>query len=123
MRFILPQRRAECRDYIWGLAPDAVLEIEIKPYQKRLPSNLRSRIKILVRELGAFNGICYEEMNGLVHKMYYPKRDRVIDGKTIESSIPTNELTPDEARIIETELVDLGARIGCPLSDPHQAKD
>lgn len=95
-------------------------EIEARK-KKKLPANLRSRIKILVRELGAFNGICYEEMNGLIHKLYYPKRDRVIAGQTIESSIPTNELTPDEARIIEQELYNLGATLGCPLSLP-QAK-
>lgn len=121
MRFVLPQRRREALDYIATTGPEEVLEVEIKPYQKRLPTNLRARVKILVRELAAFNGITYEEFNGIVHRLYYPKRDRVIAGQTIESSIPTNELTPDEARIIEQELYNLGATIGCPLSLP-QAK-
>lgn len=120
-RFILPTRRSEAISYIEGLPKEEVFEIVCQPYKKRLPSNLRSRIKILVRELAAFNGICYEEFNGIVHRLYYPKRDRVIAGKTIESSIPTNELTPDEARIIESELYSLGATLGCPLSLP-QAK-
>lgn len=119
MRFILPQRRKELLAYVETLPPDEMIEADFRPYQKRLPANLRSRIKILVRELGAFNGICYEEMNGLVHRLYYPKRDRVIAGQTIESSIPTNELTPDEARIVEQELYNLGATIGCPLSIPQ----
>lgn len=95
------------------------LEVSIGPFKQRLPTNLRSRVKILVRELAAFNGITYEEFNGIIHRLYYPKRDRVIAGQTIESSIPTNELTPDEARIIESELYSLGATIGCPLSIPQ----
>ena len=118
-RFISPQRKAEASAYLDSLPQDEMIEIEFKPYQKRLPTNLRARIKILVRELGAYSGVCYEEMNGIVHRLYYPKRDRVIAGKTIESSIPTNELTPDEARIIESELYSLGATIGCPLSIPQ----
>lgn len=118
-RFILPQRRTEALAYIEATPKEEVLEVEIRPYQKRLPTNLRARVKILVRELAAFNGITYEEFNGIVHRLYYPKRDRVIAGKTIESSIPTNELTPDEARIIEQELYNLGATLGCPLSIPQ----
>lgn len=120
-RFVWPTAKENILSFLGSLPPDELYSIEISPYQKRLPSNLRSRIKILVRELGAFNGICYEEMNGLVHKLYYPKRDRVIAGQTIESSIPTNELTPDEARIVEQELYSLGATLGCNLSLP-QAK-
>lgn len=120
-RFISPQSKAEASAYLDSLSHDEMIEIEFKPYQKRLPTNLRARIKILVRELGAHSGVCYEEMNGIVHRLYYPKRDRVIAGQIIESSIPTNELTPDEARIIEQELYSLGATLGCPLSLP-QAK-
>lgn len=119
MRFILPQRRAECRAYLDSLPPDEMIEADFRPYHKRLPTNLRARVKILVRELAAWNGITYEEFNGIVHRLYYPKRDRMIAGQAIESSIPTNELTPDEARIIESELYSLGATIGCPLSIPQ----
>lgn len=122
MRFIWPTARASLEGTLSGLPPDEVFMVTIEPYKKPLPSNLRSRVKILVRELAAFNGITYEEFNGIVHKLYYPKRDRVIAGQTIESSIPTNELTPDEARIIEQELYNLGAQIQCPLSLP-QTKD
>lgn len=118
-RFIWPTGADFLEAYLASLAPGEAYMVTVEPYKKRLPSNLRSRVKILVRELAAFNGITYEEFNGIVHRLYYPKRDRVIDGKTIESSIPTNELTPDEARIIEVELIELGARINCPLSDPH----
>lgn len=121
-RFIWPSGADSLEAYLASLAPGEAFTVTVEPYKKRLPSNLRSRVKILVRELAAFNGITYEEFNGIVHKLYYPKRDRVIAGQTIESSIPTNELTPDEARIIESELINLGAQIGCPLSDPHQAK-
>ena len=120
-KFILPQRKKEAIAYLESLPKEEVWEIVCQPYQKRLPANLRARIKILVRELGVHSGVCYEEMNGLIHQLYYPKRDRVIAGQTVESSIPTNELTPDEARIIESELYSLGAQIGCPLSLP-QAK-
>lgn len=122
MRFILPQRRAEALAYLDSLSPDEVFTVTIEPYKKPLPTNLRARVKILVRELAAWNGITYEEFNNICHQLYYPKRDRVIAGKTIESSVPTNELTADEARIIESELYSLGATIGCPLSIP-QAKD
>lgn len=118
-RFVIPTKSRELQEFLSALPPDELYSIEVEPYKKRLPSNLRSRIKILVRELAAFNGICYEEFNGIVHRLYYPKRDRVIAGQTIESSIPTNELTPDEARIIESELYSLGATIGCPLSIPQ----
>lgn len=120
-RFILPEKRRALDVYLATLPQGEVFEATIEPYKKRLPANLRSRVKILVRELAAFNGITYEEFNGIVHRLYYPKRDRVIAGQTIESSIPTNELTPDEARIIEQELYNLGAQISCPLSLP-QAK-
>lgn len=118
-RFILPEKRRALDVYLAILPKDEIFEAEIKPYSKRLPSNLRARVKILVRELAAFNGITYEEFNGIVHRLYYPKRDRVIAGQTIESSIPTNELTPDEARIIEANLYELGATLGCPLSIPQ----
>lgn len=119
-RFIWPSGADSLEAYLASLAPGEAYTVTIEPYKKRLPGNLRSRVKILIRELAAFNGITYEEFNGIVHRLYYPKRDRVIAGQTIESSIPTNELTPDEARIIESELINLGATIGCPLSDPHQ---
>ena len=121
-RFVLPTAGSALYDYLASLPMEEPFTVTVEPYKKRLPANLRSRIKILVRELAAFNGITYEEFNGIVHKLYYPKRDREIAGKVIESSIPTNELTPDEARIIESELISLGATIGCPLSDPRQAK-
>lgn len=120
-RFIIPQRRKEAIEYLESLPKEEVWEVNIQPYQKRLPANLRARIKILMREIAVFSGISYEEFNGICHRLYYPKRDRVIAGQTIESSIPTNELTPDEARIIESELYGLGSTIGCPLSLP-QAK-
>lgn len=119
-RFIWPSGADSLEAYLASLAPGEAYTVTVEPYKKRLPGNLRSRVKILVRELAAYHGMCYEEFNGLVHRLYYPKRDRVIAGQTIESSIPTNELTPDEARIIESELISLGATIGCPLSDPHQ---
>lgn len=118
-RFIWPTAKENLQSFLGQLPPDELYSIEIAPYKKRLPSNLRSRVKILVRELAAFNGITYEEFNGIVHKMFYPKRDRIIAGQVIESSIPTNELTPDEARIIEQELYNLGAQIQCPLSLPQ----
>jgi len=120
-RFIWPTAGDNLRAYLDSLPSGEAYTVTVEPYKKRLPTNLRSRVKILVRELAAFNGITYEEFNGIVHRLYYPKRDRVIAGKTIESSIPTNELTPDEARIIEQELYSLGATLGCPLSLP-QAK-
>lgn len=120
-RFIWPSGADSLEAYLASLAPGEAFTVTIEPYKKRLPTNLRSRVKILVRELAAFNGITYEEFNGIVHRLYYPKRDRIIAGKAIESSIPTNELTPDEARIIEQELYSLGATLGCPLSLP-QAK-
>lgn len=118
-RFIWPSGADSLEAYLASLAPGEAYTVTVEPYKKRLPGNLRSRVKILVRELAAFNGITYEEFNGIVHRLYYPKRDRVIAGQTIESSIPTNELTPDEARIIESELYSLGATIGCPLSIPQ----
>lgn len=121
MRFILPQQRKELLAYVEAFPPDEVIEVDFRPYHKRLPTNLRARIKILQREIAAHSGITYEEFNGICHKLFYPKRDRVIAGQTIESSIPTNELTPDEARIIEQELYNLGATLGFPLSLP-QAK-
>lgn len=117
--YCLAKYREAFDDYLANLPREEVFTITIEPYKKHLPSNLRSRIKILVRELAAFNGVPYEEFNGIVHRLYYPKRDRVIAGQTIESSIPTNELTPDEARIIEQELYNLGALINCPLSIPQ----
>lgn len=122
MRFIWPIAGDNLRSYLDSLPSGEAYTVTIEPYKKRLPSNLRARVKILVREIAAFSGITYEEFNGICHKLFYPKRDRVIAGKTVESSIPTNELTPDEARIIESELYSLGATIGCPLSLP-QAKD
>lgn len=118
-RFVIPEKGLALEAYLALLPKNEVYSVTIEPYRKKLPSNLRSRIKILVRELAAFNGITYEEFNGIVHRLYYPKRDRVIAGQTIESSIPTNELTPDEARIIEQELYNLGATLGCPLSLPQ----
>ena len=118
-RFIIPTAFDAFQSFLGQLSTDELYSIEIAPYHKRLPSNLRSRIKILGRELAAWNGITYEEFNGIVHRLYYPKRDRVIAGQTVESSIPTNELTPDEARIIESELYSLGATLGCPLSIPQ----
>lgn len=118
-RFILPQWRLEAIAYLESLPKEEVYEVICGPYQKRLPPNLRARIKILMREIAVFSGISYEEFNNICHQLYYPKRDRVIAGKTVESSVPTNELTPDEARIIESELYSLGATIGCPLSIPQ----
>lgn len=110
--------RGRLDEYLAGLPREEVFTITIEPYKKKLPASLRARIKILVRELAAFVGVCYEDMNGTVHKLYYPKRDIEIDGKTVEVSVPTNELKPDEARIVEQELYDLGSRIECPLSLP-----
>lgn len=126
MRFYIPKpgqermrRYGAIIDYL-GTQPQE-LTVTIEDHKKKLPSNLRSRVKILVREIAAFSGITYEEFNGIVHQLYYPKRDREIAGKVVESSVPTNELTPDEARIVEQELYQLGATLGCPLSLP-QAK-
>lgn len=118
-RFIWPTAGENLGAYLDSLPASEAFTVTVEPYKKRLPGNLRSRVKILVRELAAFNGITYEEFNGIVHRLYYPKRDRVIAGQTVESSIPTNELTPDEARIIEQELYNLGATLGCPLSLPQ----
>lgn len=121
-RFIIPEKGLALEAYLALLPKDEVYSVTIEPYKKALPGNLRARVKILVRELAAFNGITYEEFNGIVHRLYYPKRDRVIAGQTVESSVPTNELTPTEARILESELYLLGATLGCPLSLP-QAKE
>lgn len=98
------------------------LEVSIGPFKPRLPTNLRARIKILVRELAEFHGYTYHEMNAIVHQAFYPRLDRTLEGKTVEITAETNTLTPSEARIIEANLYDLGARVGCPLSLP-QAKD
>lgn len=98
---------------------DESLQVTIEPYKKRLPTNLRARIKILVRELAAFHGYTYPEMNAIIHQAFYPRLDREFDGRRVEITSETNNLSPDEARIIEANLYDLGARVGCPLSLPQ----
>lgn len=134
MRFNLPSAEGGKRELariraeedlfarIIEMPKDSALQVTIEPYKAKLKPNLRARLKILTRELAEFCGLCYEEMNGTLHNLYYPKRDIQIDGRTVEVSIPTNDLKPDEARILEQEYYNLGARIGCPLSIP-QAKD
>lgn len=120
-RFIWPTAGENLRAYLDSLPAGEAFTITVEPYKKRLPGNLRARIKILVRELAAFHGYTYPEMNAIIHKAFYPRLDREFDGKRVEITAETNNLTPDEARIIEANLYDLGARVGCPLSLP-QAK-
>ena len=102
-------------------APEGDYWISLERYRMKLPANLRSRLKILTRELAAHQGYTYNLMRDIVHELYHPKKDVEIAGKVVEVTVATNDLTSDEARIIEASLYELGATLGCPLSIP-QAK-
>lgn len=122
-RFILPQRRAECRAYLDSLPADEVIEAIFRPYQKPLPSNLQARIHCAIRDLANFCGYSESQFKyAIVKEEWYPREIKIWRGREREMPVDTMRLTPAQAREVEAHLFSLAAEIGAPMSDPHQAK-
>lgn len=102
-------------DFLMGLPEGKRYHVEIEEERDILPSNLRARVKILVRALARHMDLTYEQMNDIVHDRLYPKRDKNVGGVVYAVFVPTNRLTPDEARDIEADLYKLMGDVQCPI--------
>ena len=94
--------------------------VSAEEWNPKLPHNFMARVKIPVRQLAAFNRISYDEMNEIVHDLFYPRRVKVVAGAEYEVSCPSNKLTPEEARKIEADLTTWAGAIGCKLTWPEK---
>jgi hypothetical protein len=110
-------------DGVMNLPRDKRFVVDVSEWREPLPHNYLARLKIPVRQLAAFNGLTYEEMNEIVHDRFYPKTTKTVGGVTYEVTVPTNRLTPLEARKIEADLHTLAGEIGCQLSYPTGNSD
>lgn len=90
-----------------------VVEFEVE--RAHLPSRFRARIKIVVRALAKHNDVTYEEMNEIVHAMFYPRITKRVAGVLCELSCATNELQEFQARQIEVDLIHWAVDQKCPL--------
>jgi hypothetical protein len=105
----------EAVDFMMRLPPDKRYILDVEEVRALLPRNLLSRIKIPVRRMAKHLALTYEQMNDIIHDRLYPKRDKTVGGVTYQVFVPSNQLTPDEAREIEVGLYQLAADIGCPM--------
>lgn len=109
--------------YVMELPDDKRIGVDFTTYRDKLPSNLMARIKILVRALAVFNDVSYDEMNEIVHDMFYPAMTKRVAGVDYEVSVPTNRLHPMQARKIEADLYDWMGKINCPFPVRHGNSD
>src|SRR6185437_16294816 len=105
----------EALDFLMRLPQDKRFALEVEQVRDRLPRNLMARLKIPTRALAKHMDLTYEQMVDVIHDKLYPKRLKTIAGVEYAVFVPSNQLTPDEARQIEVDLYNLMADCGCPL--------
>lgn len=107
-------------DFLANLPREQLYTLSIEEWHPPLPHNLLARLKIPTRQMAAFAGLTYEQMNRIVHDRFYPMKTVTIGGVETQVSKDSRELTALEAREIEAQLHQLAADMGCPLTDPHE---
>lgn len=105
----------EALDFLMRLPADKRFAIEVEQVRDRLPRNLMARLKIPTRALAKHMDLTYEQLNEILHDRLWPKKPKTIAGVEYAVFVPSNQLTPDEAREIEVQLFQLMADCGCPL--------
>lgn len=118
-----PQSVDGLLQYVMALPADKRFTVEVEESRDRLPFNFMARVKIPVRQLAKFTDVTYPEMNEIVHDNFYPTRTKRIAGVEYEVTVPSNELTPKEARKIEADLNTWAGAIGCVLTWPAGNSD